>query len=190
MHFSPALSVVVNPSAGRGRARRLLPKILAGLAQGLPQATIQLHQAESASQAEQLCRAAVAKARPAADGQLADSLIVVGGDGMMHLGLNACAETGVPLGLIAAGRGNDFCRGIGVPNDLSGALATIIAGRRELIDRCGSEEITWLRGVAALGRFDSQHRLRRPGQLPHQSAVVESGPAQLRLGRSGRAAAI
>ena len=39
-----------------------------------------------------------------------DALAVVGGDGMVHLGVNLCAGTGVPLAIIAAGTGNDIAR--------------------------------------------------------------------------------
>ena len=41
-------------------------------------------------------RAAIAK------GEI-DTLVVAGGDGMVHLGTNLCAGTAVPLGIIAAG---------------------------------------------------------------------------------------
>lgn len=44
-----------------------------------------------------------------------EALIVVGGDGMVHLGINAVAGTGVPLGLVAIGSGNDFARTVGLP---------------------------------------------------------------------------
>lgn len=46
-----------------------------------------------------------------------DGLIVVGGDGMVSLGVNVLAGSDVPLGLVAAGTGNDFARGLGVPFD-------------------------------------------------------------------------
>lgn len=48
-------------------------------------------------------RAAIAK------GEI-DTLVVAGGDGMVHLGTNLCAGTAVPLGIIAAGTGNDIAR--------------------------------------------------------------------------------
>jgi diacylglycerol kinase (ATP) len=50
-----------------------------------------------------------------------DALVVVGGDGMVHLGLNAIAGAGagarrrVPLGIIPAGTGNDTARALGLP---------------------------------------------------------------------------
>jgi diacylglycerol kinase (ATP) len=40
---------------------------------------------------------------------------VVGGDGMVHLGVQATATTGVPLGIVAVGTGNDFAAGLGLP---------------------------------------------------------------------------
>lgn len=46
-----------------------------------------------------------------------DGLVVVGGDGMVSLGVNVLADSGVPLGLVAAGTGNDFARALGVPFD-------------------------------------------------------------------------
>lgn len=62
---------------------------------------------ESAAEARDRALAAVA-----AD---VDALVVVGGDGMAHLGVGACAGTKVPLGIIAAGTGNDIARGLGLP---------------------------------------------------------------------------
>jgi diacylglycerol kinase (ATP) len=42
-------------------------------------------------------------------------LVVVGGDGMVHLGVNLAREKGVALGVIPAGTGNDFARHLGIP---------------------------------------------------------------------------
>ena len=55
-----------------------------------------------------------AAARDRALGAIAqgiDVLAVVGGDGMVHLGVNLAAETKTPLAIIAAGTGNDIARG-------------------------------------------------------------------------------
>ncbi len=43
------------------------------------------------------------------------ALIVVGGDGMVNLGINAVAHTNTPLGIVACGSGNDFARSAGLP---------------------------------------------------------------------------
>lgn len=42
-------------------------------------------------------------------------LVVVGGDGMVHLGVNLAREKGVALGVIPAGTGNDLARHLGLP---------------------------------------------------------------------------
>jgi diacylglycerol kinase (ATP) len=42
-------------------------------------------------------------------------LVVVGGDGMVHLGANLAREKGVALGVIPAGTGNDLARHLGLP---------------------------------------------------------------------------
>ena len=44
-----------------------------------------------------------------------DALVVVGGDGMVHLGVGQVAGTGMPLGIVAAGTGNDVARALGLP---------------------------------------------------------------------------
>ena len=43
------------------------------------------------------------------------ALVVVGGDGMVHLGVGLAREKNVPLGVIPAGTGNDFARHLGIP---------------------------------------------------------------------------
>ena len=46
-----------------------------------------------------------------------DALVVVGGDGMVHLATNLLVGTSVPLGLVPSGTGNDVARALGIPYD-------------------------------------------------------------------------
>jgi len=85
---------------------------------------------------------------------------VMGGDGMMHLGVNTSARahlgTGsrTTLGLIPAGTGNDLCRGIGLDPDDSVAAAEVIArGYTRAID-LGRIGVTYVAAVLATG-FDA-----------------------------------
>ena len=55
-----------------------------------------------------------------------DALIVVGGDGMVNLGVNLVAGTGVPLGLIPAGTGNDMARSLGIPHENQQAALDVL----------------------------------------------------------------
>ena len=60
--------------------------------------------------------ALVSEARKALLGR-PDGLVVVGGDGMVHLGANLVAGTTVPLGIVPSGTGNDTARALGIPHN-------------------------------------------------------------------------
>jgi diacylglycerol kinase (ATP) len=89
-----------------------------------------------------------------------DVLAVMGGDGMMHLGVNTAAAAAVSgdgrttLGLIPAGTGNDLCRGIGLdPQDAVAASAVIAGGQIGDIDLARVDD-TYVGAVLATG-FDA-----------------------------------
>ncbi len=123
-----AVTLLVNPEAGRGRGRRRLPEVSDALTRALPGRPVNIEIATDYRDAES--RAVEAVARAGGGG----SLVVMGGDGMAGLGLNACAGTTVPLGIIPAGTGNDFCRGAGLPTSIAGAVDAIRRGRTSRID--------------------------------------------------------
>ena len=159
LHYNgPTLTLVVNPSAGGGRARRLLPKVTSGLLTGRPGASLRVFQTSTYAEARLRCITAVEQARPATGDRMGDSLLVMGGDGMMHLGLNACATSAVPLGLIPAGTGNDFCRGVGTPTSAAAGVRAIVAGHTKRIDLmsatgrlAGGAEHRWVGSIVSTG---------------------------------------
>lgn len=118
------LALVANPSSGHGRGARRLPGIIQRF--GAAGIVVDAHAARSAEDARALCRAAVDSG--------CDGLVVVGGDGMAHIGYNACATTSVPLGIVSTGTGNDFARAVGVPRPWRAAVDAIIAGQTRSID--------------------------------------------------------
>ena len=95
-----------------------------------------------------------------------EALVVVGGDGMVNLGVNALAGSGlpfgtVPLGIVPTGTGNDMARALGVPlHNIPGACAAVLAARASggrLIDagRASSSGTSrWFAGVLSAG-FDA-----------------------------------
>ncbi|WP_456824689.1 diacylglycerol/lipid kinase family protein [Cellulomonas sp. P5_E12] len=147
------LGVVVNPTAGKGRgtqAGRRAHELLR--AHG--------HKVEDLSAAT--LAQATDRARAAAVQGL-DALVVVGGDGMVHLGVNVVAGTGLPLGIVAAGTGNDIARTLALPRgDVEASVAAIEHGlldgpRRIDAVRVGSPEHAaheWYLGVLSCG-FDA-----------------------------------
>lgn len=111
------VAVLANPTAGRGRHRGLLPAVLERLGgAGRP---VRLLEARTVEEAQAQCHAAVAEG--------AAALVTVGGDGTVHLALQAVARTGVALGPVPAGTGNDFAIEAGFPADPLAAAEVITA---------------------------------------------------------------
>lgn len=125
------IALLTNPTAGRGRARHArdtaLPRLRdAGFA-------VRTLEGRDADEALDLARGCVA------DG--VEALVVCGGDGIAHLAVQAVAGTGIPLGLIPAGTGNDVARYFDLPRkDAAAAADRVIAGRTRTVDlaRSGS----------------------------------------------------
>ncbi|HYN29189.1 MAG TPA: diacylglycerol kinase family protein [Dermatophilaceae bacterium] len=102
---------------------------------------------------------ALARARAALAAGEVDVLVVAGGDGMVNLGVNLVAGTEVPLGVVAAGTGNDIARELGLPvGDAAKAVERIREGTGRRIDavrhRTPREGDRWFVGVLAAG-FDA-----------------------------------
>lgn len=122
------LTLLVNPSSGRGRAGRLLAGVRDRLALALPHTLVDVVRTIDYSHAQRVAASVVGSARRG------DALAVMGGDGMAAIGHNACGGTWVPLGVIPAGTGNDFCRGVGLPTKVGPAVEAIAGGLTERID--------------------------------------------------------
>jgi diacylglycerol kinase (ATP) len=64
-----------------------------------------------------------------------DALVVCGGDGMVHLAVQAVATTGTPLGIVPAGTGNDVARYFDIPRkDPAAAVERVIGGGTRTVD--------------------------------------------------------
>ncbi len=122
------MTLVVNERSGGGKAGRILPKVARTLRQRIPTAETRIVSSTSWRDAENLLRLAALEARPG------DAVLAMGGDGMAHLGLNACAGTDAALGIIPAGTGNDFARGLGLPRGVREAVDVIVAGETRMVD--------------------------------------------------------
>ena len=61
-------------------------------------------------------------------------VVAAGGDGTVRLVAGELAGTGVPLGVIPLGTGNDFARANGIPPDVAGALDRIVRRSTRAID--------------------------------------------------------
>ncbi|WP_029108681.1 diacylglycerol kinase [Mycobacterium sp. URHD0025] len=111
-----------------------------------------------------------------------DALVVVGGDGVISLALQALATGDVPLGIVPAGTGNDHAREYRLPTGDPEAAADIVAdGHTETVDLGHILDTTgavkWFGTVMAAG-FDSlvsdrTNRMRWPhGRMRYNVAML------------------
>jgi diacylglycerol kinase (ATP) len=144
--------VAINPSASFGKGRSVGPAVVQALrgagyrVTALSEPTfVDLHR-----EAEKAITLAP------------DALVVVGGDGMVSLGTNLVAGTGIPLGIVPSGTGNDVSRGLRIPiGDTDAAIDLLLAAlTREpraidaaLIRSAGRPD-RWYAGVLSAG-FDA-----------------------------------
>lgn len=63
-----------------------------------------------------------------------DLVVLCGGDGTLHHAARAIVETGLPMGVIPLGTGNDLARSLGLPLDPVAAARVIAAGATRRID--------------------------------------------------------
>ncbi|MDR1188042.1 MAG: hypothetical protein LBK95_11405 [Bifidobacteriaceae bacterium] len=147
------LGMVVNPTAGKGKAANPGAKAKAML-QARGHEVVDLSAPDLAG-AHTYARQAVV------DG--VDALIVAGGDGMTHLGVNVVAGTTLPLGIIPLGTGNDVARMLNLPrHDLDAAIRVIEQGLQDgprVIDAVRVTDTAhsmseWYAGVLSAG-FDA-----------------------------------
>lgn len=144
------LGLVTNPTSGKGRGATHAETVRRQLAQ----AGVEFLELTAADY-----ETALSRSKQAVNDRRIGGLIVVGGDGMAHLGVNACAQTPVPLGVVPAGTGNDSATTLGMPAEVSAAVATILEHRErpvavDLIRARSASHEFWSLGTVSAG-FDA-----------------------------------
>lgn len=100
------VGVIINPTSGRGGGAKVGAEVIELLG-AVPHVRVLDLSAGDQAGAQELASQAIK------NGQIG-ALVVVGGDGTAQLGVNLCADTDVPLGVISAGTGNDTARALGL----------------------------------------------------------------------------
>ena len=138
------IALLTNPTAGKGRGARARGAVVARL-RGAGLGVRDLS-GRDADEALDLARAAVQ------DG--VEALVVLGGDGLVHLAVQAVAGTGLPLGIVPAGTGNDVARYFDLPRkDPLAAADLVIRGVSRQVDLARSGHKYFVTVLAA--GFDS-----------------------------------
>jgi diacylglycerol kinase (ATP) len=112
------VALLVNPTAGKGRAAATVARVAERLREGGSGVAILV--GRDAPHAAELAKTAIA------DG--VDAVVALGGDGMVNLALNVVAGTPTPLGVVPAGTGNDLATSLRLPSDPI-AAAGLVADR-------------------------------------------------------------
>ena len=124
MQVMQNIRLIVNPTSGRGRGSTVAKQASQLLdRQG---ATHKVMYSRSPDDPARLARESMR------DG--AAAVVAVGGDGLVSQVASELVKTDTPLGIIPAGRGNDFARGLGIPLDVASACTTIAQGHQQRID--------------------------------------------------------
>ena len=61
------------------------------------------------------------------------AVVLGGGDGTLSAAAPALRETGLPLGILPLGTGNDLARTLGIPLDAEGAVAALIGDAESMV---------------------------------------------------------
>jgi YegS/Rv2252/BmrU family lipid kinase len=118
-----AVRLIVNPSAGAGRAAKLLPAVEAALrSHGI---SFRVDRTTSIEHARDL-------ARDARDG--GELAAAMGGDGLAGAVAGELQGTEAVMALLPGGRGNDLARKLGIGHDPVAACDLIARGRERRID--------------------------------------------------------
>jgi YegS/Rv2252/BmrU family lipid kinase len=143
--------LLVNPSAGGGKAGRVAPAVERELrAQGL---TVRREDTRDLDHARALAREAAERG---------ETVVGLSGDGMIRVVADVVREIpGAVMGVLPGGRGNDLARVLGIPENPVAACATIAHGIARPVDvglvieeRPGAGEQAFV-GIASVG-FDSE----------------------------------
>lgn len=113
------IRLIVNPAAGRGRARRSLASVSRAFA---AERIVEIALTERSGDEERLAERAIA------DG--IDTIVAVGGDGTCSRIANAIVASGSScrLGVVPAGTGNDFAKTLGTARLSHAEIAKLCAG--------------------------------------------------------------
>jgi YegS/Rv2252/BmrU family lipid kinase len=164
------ISLIVNPSAGGGRAGRLIGEVGVALSsRGLS------HHVEPTRSLE---HAAELAAAAAAAGELAAAF---GGDGLIAAVAGALRDTNGILGVLPGGRGNDLARVLGIPADPVAACEVLADGVVRRLDLGQAANRTFL-GIASCGFDSDANRIANQTRLIKGNLVYAYGAVRALAG--------
>jgi YegS/Rv2252/BmrU family lipid kinase len=155
--------IVVNPSAGGGRAGRALPDVRGEFDRlGIEH---RIEQTRSLEHARELAVAATAAGEVTA---------TLGGDGLISAVAGALKHSSGVLGVLPGGRGNDFARVLGIPLDPVAACAVVAADVVRELDLGVVNGRTFI-SIASCGFDSDANRIANETRLVRGNLVYAYG---------------
>lgn len=123
------LLLCINPAAGAGRGADAGAEAAARLRSGGADVEILAVPGDDGTPTVRRYSEALAARLARTAGRTPAAVVVVGGDGMLHTTANALAGTGMPVGLVPAGTGNDLARALGLADcGVADAVDRVLVG--------------------------------------------------------------
>lgn len=181
--------VIVNPSAGRGRAATF-------------RGSVESYWRQQGVFADFCVSESPEAVRLRAGGAAREGyscVVVLGGDGTVHEAINRPPDATTPLGILPAGGGNDLARALGMPQDVLEAAHALLHARARRIDllrltSAGGRACLYA-GAGGAGLDSEAARLANtrfqsvPGVARYVAAAIsafrEARPLQVRLQADG-----
>jgi YegS/Rv2252/BmrU family lipid kinase len=158
--------LIVNPSAGGGRAAKRLPVVEAALrARGIP---FRVERTTSLEHAREIAHGTLTTGEVAA---------AMGGDGLTGAVAGALRETDGILAVLPGGRGNDFGRKLGIGPDPIAACDVVAGGVVRSVDVADVAGATYV-GIASAGLDSDVQDIANTTRLPLGALVYSYGTLQ------------
>ncbi|MEG6565637.1 diacylglycerol kinase family protein [Thermoanaerobacterium saccharolyticum] len=135
------IAFIVNPTAGNGKAYRMIPKIEKYMKDKNIKYKFFITNYPGHG---------TILAREAAKDSF-DIVVAVGGDGTVHEVINGIGDSNVSLGIIPLGTGNDFARYFRIPKNVYRALEILLTKKTKLIDSAVINKYITCNNVANIG---------------------------------------
>jgi YegS/Rv2252/BmrU family lipid kinase len=146
-------ALLVNPNAAGGRPLAALPAVTGEWeALGAPYRVVETHDLDHAR----------GEARAAAE--RGDTVATLGGDGLVGPIAGQLRGGAATLAVLPGGRGNDFARVLGIPQDPAGAARVAVEGSERLVDVAEVDGAPYV-GIASLGFDSDANRIANEARL-------------------------
>jgi YegS/Rv2252/BmrU family lipid kinase len=156
---SRRFALLANPRAGGGRALDALARARAEL----DGRSADYRVVETAGVEHARDEAAAAAAR-------GETVVAIGGDGLVGCVAGALRETEGSLAVVPGGRGNDFARVLRIPSDATEATRVAVEGEERLLDLAFVDDSPFV-GIASLGFDSDANRIANEAKLVRGNLV-------------------